>query len=123
MGLGLEGANAAHDLLINQLPTCLMLARGGALVRWCGGAAPAAIVANGASFSTNLGSERFAMLRNSIPGTLRRSEGASDPSPCPALPSPLGDWGLIRRQVSIGMPWAPAIARHPACPTGQYWSY
>ena len=37
---------------------------------WSGGAAPAAIDANGASFSTNLGSERSAMLRNSIPGTL-----------------------------------------------------
>jgi hypothetical protein len=34
---------------------------------WCGGAAPAAIDANGASFSTNLGSERSAMLRNSSP--------------------------------------------------------
>ena len=60
-----------------------------------------AIDSNGAAFSANLSSERSAMLRNSIPGTLR----------------------LIRRQVSIGMPWAPAIARHPACPTEPYWSY
>lgn len=48
---------------------------------WCGGAAPAAIDANGASFSTNLGSERSAMLRNSIPGTLlapRDSIGHTD---------------------------------------------
>jgi hypothetical protein len=32
MGLGLEGANAAHGLLINQLQTSLMLARAGAVV-------------------------------------------------------------------------------------------
>jgi hypothetical protein len=35
-----------------------------------------AIDANGASFSTNLSSERSAMLPNSIPGTLRVLLGA-----------------------------------------------
>jgi hypothetical protein len=35
-----------------------------------------AIDANGASFSTNLSSEDSAMLRNSIPGTLRVLLGA-----------------------------------------------
>jgi hypothetical protein len=41
MGLGLEGANAAHGRLINQLPTSLLLAIH-ARQCWCGGAAPAA---------------------------------------------------------------------------------
>jgi len=35
---------------------------------WCGGAAPAAIDANGASFSTNLGSERSASCATRSPG-------------------------------------------------------
>jgi hypothetical protein len=41
MGLGLEGANAAHGSLINQLPTSLLLAIH-ARKSWSGGAAQAA---------------------------------------------------------------------------------
>jgi hypothetical protein len=45
------------------------------------------IDANGASFSTNLSSERSAMLRNSIPGTLRVLKGP--PTPVRAMPCPV----------------------------------
>ncbi len=77
MGLGLEGANAAHALLINQLQTSLTLAAitAGSLADHKQQLAKA-IDANGASFSTNLSSERAAMLPNSIPGTLRVLLGA-----------------------------------------------
>jgi len=77
MGLGLEGANAAHALLINQLQTSLTLAAitAGSLADHKPQLAKA-IDANGASFSTNLSSERSAMLGNSIPGTLRVLLGA-----------------------------------------------
>jgi hypothetical protein len=46
------------------------------------------IDANGASFSTNLSSERCAMLRNSIPGTLRVLKGPPTP-PVRAMPCPV----------------------------------
>ena len=77
MGLGLEGANTAHALLINQLQTSLTHAAitAGSLADHKQQLAKA-IDANGASFSTNLSSERSAMLRNSIPGTLRVLLGA-----------------------------------------------
>jgi hypothetical protein len=121
--------------LINQLQTSLTLAAitAGSLADHKQQLAKA-IDANGASFSTNLSSERSAILRNSIPGTLRvllgalivtpssspcqgSYEGASDSSPWHALPSPKGDWGLIRRQVSIGM-GPPGSNAAPCLPHG-----
>jgi len=65
--------------LINQLQTSLTLAAitTGSLADHKQQLAKA-IDANGASFSINLGSERSAMLRNSIPGTLRRSAWRPD---------------------------------------------
>jgi len=74
--------------LINQLQTSLTLAAitAGSLADHKQQLAKA-IDANGASFSTNLSSERSAMLRNSIPWTLRVLKGP--PTPVRAMPCPV----------------------------------
>jgi hypothetical protein len=74
--------------LINQLLTSFTLAAitAGSLADHKQQLAKA-IDANGASFSTNLSSERSAMLRNSIPWTLRVLKGP--PTPVRAMPWPV----------------------------------